>query len=305
MKLKKSRIKSPDDNKVKLIDNIFDSDPILQRAKSKGWYVPQDGGTFIEQPLMYAQIAAAGSYAPGAQLDTTDNDTFTLAEYPWKFYYANVTISGPDEHKNSGDSQILNFVKNKVMAAEMTLKDLIGTGIYGDGSTASDIGGLRLLVDSGNTVGGISQVTYSWWQSQEDSTTTTFGTAPVQSQYNTISINGKTPTVIMSTRANYNRYYATLLPVQRYVDTETAKGGFTSLMFNGTPFIPGAKVPANHIFLLNEEFLSLIYHPKRNFAFSPFIVNPGQDAKSGKIFWMGNLTSSNSRMHGKFTALAA
>lgn len=289
----------------KLVDNIFDSDPLLQRAKSKGWYTSTNGGTSIVVPLMYAQIAAAGSYAPTAQLDTSDNDTFTSAEYQWKYYYANITVSGADEHKNSGDAAILDFVKNKMMAAEMTLKDRIGDGLYGAGTTATDIGGLRLIIDAANTVGGIDQSSYSWWQSQEDSSTTTLSIAALQSMYNTLSINGKPPSIIMATRTNYNRLYALLQPQQRFVDTETAKAGFTSLMFNGTPFIPGPKVPSNHVFMLNEEFLSLFYHPERNFNFDPFVKSTTQDVKSGKIFWMGNLGTSNARMHGKFTALAS
>ncbi len=290
----------------KLVDNIFDSDPLLKRAKEKGWYTPIDGGTSIFQPLMYAQITAAGSYAPTASLDTTDNDSFTSAEYAWKFYYANITISGADKHKNMGDSQVLDFVKNKVMAAEMTLKDKIGDGIYSTGGTSTDIGGLRLIVDTGNTVGGIDQGTYSWWQaSTEDSSTTTLTMSSLQTPYNAASINGKTPTVIVATRANYNRYYALLQPQQRFVDSETAKAGFQNLMFNGTPFIVSAKCPSSHIIFLNEEFLHLYYHPKRNFVFDPFIRSSTQDLETGKVFWMGNLGSSNNRMHGKMTAVAA
>ena len=289
----------------KLVDSIFDSDPLLKRAKDKGWYTAVDGGTSILQPLMYAQLTAAGSYAAGGTLSTVDNDSFTSADFAWKFYYANLSISGPDEHKNMGDPQVLDLVKNKVMAAEMTLRDSLGDGLYGTGGTATDIGGLRLIVDSASTVGGIDQSAYSFWQSQKDSTTTTFGLSSLQTQFNLISINGKSPSVIMATRANYNRYFATLQPQQRFIDTESAKGGFTSLMYSGVPFLAGSKVPANHIFLLNEEFLNLYYHPKRNFALQPFVTSTVQDAKSAKIFWMGNLGTSNCRMHGKFTALAA
>ena len=68
----------------KLVDNIFDSDPLLKRAKEKGWYTPIDGGTSIFQPLMYAQSTAAGSYAPTATLSTTDNDQFTSARHIWR-----------------------------------------------------------------------------------------------------------------------------------------------------------------------------------------------------------------------------
>lgn len=288
----------------KLIDNIFDSDPLLARAKSKGWYTSTNGGTSIIQPLMYAQITSAGAYSANASLDTTDNDVFTAAEYAWKFYYANITVSGADEHKNSGDQAILDFVKNKIMAAEMTLKDIIGTDLYGSGS-GNALGGLRLIVDNANTVGGIDQSSYSWWQAQENASTTVTTLAALQSMYNTLSINGKPPTVITSTRSIYNFVYALLQPQQRFVDTETAKAGFTSIMFNGTPLIPSSKVPASHLFMLNEEFLNFYYHPERNFKFDPFIKSTTQDAKTGKIFFMGNLGTSNCRMHGKFTALAS
>jgi hypothetical protein len=65
----------------KLADAIFDSDPLLKRAKEKGWYQSTDGGTSIFQPLLYAQTTASGSYAPTATLDTTDNDQFTSAGF--------------------------------------------------------------------------------------------------------------------------------------------------------------------------------------------------------------------------------
>ena len=250
----------------KLVDNIFDSDPLMKRAKDKGWYTSVDGGLDINQPLLYAANTAAGSYNPTDTLDTTDNDQMTAATYQWKFYYANITITRADELKNSGDSQILNFVKQKTMAAELSLKDSLQDGLYSDGSTASDVGGLALVVDSANTVGGIDQSAYSWWRSQED-TSATLTLALLQSMYNTLTIDGSSPSVIMATRANYNRYYALLQPQQRFMDAETAKGGFQSLMFNGTPFIAGSKVPANHVFMLNEQFINLYYHPKEDLRF--------------------------------------
>lgn len=289
----------------KLVDNIFDSDPLLQRAKDRGWYTSVDGGLNINQPLLYAANTAAGSYNPTDTLDTSDNDQMTAATYEWKFYYANITVTRADELKNSGDSQILNFVKQKTMAAEMSMKDNLQDGLYSDGSTSSDIGGLRLVVDSGNTVGGIAQGTYSWWQSQEDSSTTTLTMAALQSQYNTLTIDGSSPTVIMATRANYNRYYALLQPQQRFMDAETAKGGFQSLMFNGTPFIAGSKVPANHIFMLNENFINLYYHPDEDFRFEPFIKPTNQNVQTAKIYWAGNFGTSNARQLGKFTAVTA
>lgn len=289
----------------KLVDNIFDSDPLWQRAKEKGWYESVDGGTSIIQPLLYASSTASGSYAPTDTLNTTDNDQFTGAEYPWRFYYANITVSRADELKNSGDAQILNFVKQKVQAAEMTLKDKLQDGLYSAGTVATDIGGLRLIVDTANTVGGIDQSSYSWFQSQEDSATTTLSIDALQSMYNTLSISGKTPSVIVATRANFNRYYALLQPQQRFTDSKTASGGFQNLLFNGTPYIAASKCPTNHVLMLNEEFLHLYYHPKENMRFEAFMKPTNQNVQLAKVYWAGNLGTSNARMQGKFTALAS
>ncbi len=288
-----------------LVDNIFDSDPLFNRAKDKGWYESKDGGTEIVQPLMYALTGAAGSYSPTDTLDTTDTDQFTAAVFQWKFYYANITISEADELKNSGDSQILNFVKNKTMAAEMSLKDSLQDGLYSAGSTATDIGGLRLCIDAGNTVGGIAQGTYSWWQAQEDSSTTTASLSAFQTKFNLNSINGKTPTVSVATRSIYNSYYALLQPQQRFVDAKTANAGFQSIMINGIPVIASPKCPSGHQFLLNEAFLHLYFHPKQNFRFQDFAKPVNQQVQIARVLWAGNLGVSNNRMHTKFTGLVA
>jgi hypothetical protein len=289
----------------RLVDNIFDSDPLWQRARDRGWYESKNGGTTIMQPLMYAVNGAVGSYNPTDTLDTSDSDQFTSAEFNWKHYYANISVTEADELKNSGDSQVLNFVKNKVMAAEMSLKDSLQDGLYSAGTTASDIGGLRLIVDSGNTVGGISQSTYTWWASTEDSSTTTFSLSAYQTKFNQLSVNGKSPTVSVATRSIYNSAYALLQPQQRFVDAKTAQAGFSSIMLNGIPLIASPKCPSQHLFLLNEEFLHLYYHPNQNMRFQPFQMPTNQQIKIARVLWMGNLGSSNNRMHAKFTALAA
>ncbi len=288
----------------KLYDNVFDSDPLLQRHKKKS-YVKLDGGTSIIVPLNYAQTAASDWYSGADTLSTTDNDQITAAEYQWKQIYANISVTRSDELKNMGDSQIINFVKSKTQIAEKTLIDKLGDGLYSDGTNAKSIVGLRSIVDNANTVGGISQSANSWWQSQEDGTTTTLGMAALQTMFNNLSINNESPTVIMATRANYNRYYALLQPQQRFMDSESAKGGFQSLMFNGVPFIAGSKVPSGHILMLNEAYLSLFVHKDEDMRFEPFAKPVNQNVKVAKIYWFGAYGSSNNRMHGKFTSVAA
>jgi hypothetical protein len=288
----------------KLVDNIFDSNPLMQRAKKK-WYEKTDGGTSILQPLNYAQASAGGWYAGAETLVTTDNDVITSAEYPWKQIYKNISISRLDELKNSGDSAKLKFVTNKIKITEKSIQDDMGTGLYSAGTDAKSIVGLRVIVATSETVGGISQSTYSWWQAQLDSSTTTLTIAAMQSRDQACTIGSDGPSVIMTTRALYNSYYALLQPQQRFMDSETAKGGFSSLQFNGKPVIVDSHCPSGDMYFLNEDYLHLYYHPDEDFRFEPFQKPVNQNVKVAKIYWAGALGSSNNRMHGAMTALTA
>lgn len=288
----------------KMVDNIFDSNPLLQRAKSK-FYTKVDGGTSIMQPLNYAQVTAAGFYSGADTLSTTDNDVITAAEYQWKQLYANISINRLDEIKNSGDAAVLKLVKQKTQIAEKTMADTLGTGLWNSGSDPKAVGGLRLLLSTSNTFGGISQSSYSWWQPQLDSSTTTLTLAAMQAIHNRCSIGSDGPTVVMTTRSIYNSYYALLQPQQRFMDSESAKGGFQSLMFNGIPVIVDSHAPTSYMVFLNEDYLDLYYHPDEDFRFEPFMKPINQNVKVAKVYWAGNLGTSNARMQGALSAITA
>jgi len=288
----------------KLYDAVFDSNPLLQRAKKK-FYEKVDGGERIVVPLNYAQVTSSGWYTGSETLQTTDNEIITAAEYTWKQLYANISINRIDELKNSGDSQILSLVKNKVKIAEKTMDDKLGTGLYSDGTDSKSIVGLRDIVAVDQTVGGISQTSYSWWQAQVDSTTTTLSIAAMQSRDNACTVNNDAPTLIITTRTLYNSYYGLLQPQQRFMDSETVKGGFSSLMFNGKPVIADSYCPASNMFFLNENYLHLFVHKDEDMRFEPFMKPINQNVKVAKIFWAGALGSSNNRLHGRLSATTA
>ena len=290
----------------KLADNIFDSNPLFKRARGK-FLQKIDGGERIVVPLGYATTTASGWYAGSDTLSTTDNDQLAAAEYLWKQIYANITISRIDELKNSGDSQILSLIKSKVKMAEKTMADTIGTGLYNQGadSSANAIVGLRDIVATDQTVGGISQTDNSWWQGKVDSSTTVLSIPAMQTSFNNASVDSDSPTVAMATRVNLNRYYNLLQPQQRFMDSDTAKGGFQNLMFNGIPLISDSHCPANHLFFLNENYLHLFVHKDEDMRFEPFMKPINQNIKVAKIFSAMALGSSNNRLHAVLTAITA
>lgn len=288
----------------KMVDNIFDSNPLLQRAKKK-FYEKCDGGTEIRQPLGYAQAATGTWYSGADSLDLTDSDVSTACVYQWKQIYEPVAINRLDELKNSGDSAVLKHVANKVKIAEKSIEDKLGTGLYNAGTTSKAILGLRHIVATSNTVGGISQTTYTWWAAQVDSTTTALSLPKMQERDQACTIGNDGPSVIMTTRALYNSLWAQFQPQQRFQDKATANGGFSSVMFNGKPVIVDSHCPASHMFFLNEDYLHLWYHPDEDFRSTKFESPLNQNIKVMKIFWAGAFGSSNNRMHGLMSALTS
>jgi hypothetical protein len=288
----------------KLYDNIFDSNPLLQRLKKKA-YEKISGGTQIVVPLNYATNTSGGWYSGAETLDTSDSETITAATFEWKQLYENITIQRMDELKNSGTAKMVNFVKSKMQIAEKSMIDKMSTGLYSSGTNAKSILGLRVFISASNTVGGISQSSNSWWQAQVDSTTTTMSIAALQAIDTDCTVNNDAPTVIVGTRTLYNSYYALLQPQQRFQDEETAKGGFKSLMFNGKPFLADSYAPASHVLFINESAVGFKVHEDEDMRFEPFQKPVNQNVKTGKIYWAGAFTVNNCRLLGGLTALTA
>lgn len=288
----------------KLYDNVFNSNPILQRLRKKSYQL-LDGGLSIMVPLNYAVPTASGWYAGADTLDTTDNDQITSAEYTWKQLYTNISILRSDELKNSGDEQMVSLVKSKVKIAEKQMEDMLGTGVFSNASNAKSIVGLQYMASTSNTIGGISATSYSWWQPQIDSSTTTLSLSALQTNWNLCTIGSWTPTVVSTTRSLFNSYYSLLQPQQRFQDSNTAAGGFQSLLFNGIPVVPDSHSTSSFWYFLNEEYLHLWAHREEDMRFEPFAKPLNQNVKTAKIYWMGAFGTSNRRLQGALTALTA
>ena len=288
----------------KLVDNIFNSNSLLQRLRKKN-YKAQEGGSHIMVPVAYAATTAAGWYSGTDTLDTTANDQITAAAFTRAHAYASITVTHTDELTNSGDAQMIDFVRSKVQLAEMTLKDNLGTGVFNLGTDTKALIGLRLAVDSAGTYGGISRTDYTWWASDEDGSTATLTLAAMNAAYGDVTIGNDKPTVIITTQDLYDSYMALLQPQQRFVDEKTADAGFTSLLYRSIPIIVDSHCPASNMFMLNENYLTLYYHPKDNFRFENFIKPTDQAVATAKIFWAGQMACSNCRMQAKLNALTA
>jgi hypothetical protein len=289
----------------KLVDNIFNSSLFLKKLKERE--ESQDGGERIVEPLEYAQNGAGGWYQGADTLDTSDTEVFTAAEFDWKQLYDNISITRRDELRNKGDAQKVNFVKSKIKNAEKTIRDRMAVGCFNSGTDAKAILGVNSFLSTSATYGGISQSSYSWWQAQVDSTTTTLTLAAMQALWGDIGNGdaGEYPELVLGDQDMYDRYYNLLQPQQRFADADAARGGFVTILFNGKPFVVDSHATAGDLYMLNLDYLKLKPHREENFRFEPFMKPINQNVKVAKIYWMGALTCCNNRRQGKLDAITA
>lgn len=294
-------------------DNIYNSNPLFFRLNQANKRIVR-GGTQIEVPLMYQRFAAGGAYSGLDLLDITPSDTVRNAAFDWRQYYVPVTVDGLTLIKTDSPEAIADFIRLYFAQAEMELGELLGDGVFSDGTTnTKKIDGLKGAVDDNTvltTYGGLSRNTYTWWKSTVD-TSATLTLTELQTTFGTVTKGGRHPTLIVATQANYNRFWVLNVAKENFyvqpvaVDEQLANAGFTNQLFNGVPFLVDSHVQANHLYMLNEDFINLAVSPRGDFYMEDFQTAINQDAMVSKLFWAGNLVLTNCAVHAKFTSLTA
>jgi len=288
-----------------LQDNIFNSNPAMQRIKKKN-YQSLAGGQKGVVPVLYATTGSAMRQTSD-NLDVSSNNQISSAEFEWKRYNAAIVVSGLEEIKNAGDAAVINLVTARSQAAEKSLSDIMGTDLFAAGGTAGSFIGFQLMVDSTGTYGIIARGTNSWWAAQEDGTTAVLSLAKMQGLFGDCTVDSDRPTVIYTYQDAYDDVYGLIQPQQRYGDEETVKAGFTSILWNGIPVIVDSHVTSTsgsgEFYMLNENYFGMKYHAKRNFVLTPFQQPVNEDASYAHVKWAGFLWGNNCRMQGKFNNL--
>lgn len=301
----------------KLQDNIYGKSAFLY-ALQQDQRVNVNGGTDIKYPLKYAKNTARGTYKGWDTLDMNIPDNITASVYDWGDYYVTFGISGTDEDRNMGESQVIDLLKAKMEDAEDSMHDQIATDIF-TGTDTDGIIGLATAVAAG-TYANIAGGTYTWWQSTVDATAhtkanmkTTTSTSYVltllRNAWAACAHLGKTPNLVVTSHAVYNVIEEVLDANARYSKTLTgraagiAAAGFDALQFRNAPIIADEYCPSDVMYVLNTDYLDLLIHPSVNMKFSGFKEPTNQRGRVGQIFWKGQMAISNRRMFYAFTDL--
>jgi len=290
-----------------LRDNIFDSTPTLTRMKTKV-NKSQDGGKFIEQPIIYASDASTGHYNGWGTVDTAETDTITGVTYNWAFAYCTMAISRTDELKNSGKSGIVNLLKAKTQIARDTLAKTLTTDLFSATSVTNGIQGFPLMLDDSSTVeyAGIDTADFSGWASSIDSTSTTLTPKLLQGKFGDCSDGNEVPTLMIMNQDLFDKVWALyeVKPEFRIQnENRTLKFQAADIIVDKASPGTGSGTEDNHISFINENFIEFYVHPRDNITVSKWREPINQMGRIAFVTWCGQLATSNRRRHGALEAL--
>ena len=304
----------------KITDNIIGSNALLARLSEKGKVKPFSGGRLIYEELAFAENGNAGWYSGYDALPTSAADVLSAAEFSIKQAACPVVVSGLEMLQNGGKEQLIDLLEARIGVAEATMKNLVNTGLYSDGTGTGgkQITGLAAAVPTNGatgTYGGIDRSAYTFWRPLTSTGNGAETSSTIQGSMNALYLQlcmgSDVPDLVVSDNVCFTRYLASLQSLQRFSDSKLGQLGFQSVKYMGADVVLdggiGADCTANTMFMLNTNYLHFRPHKDRNFIpLSPQKrYSTNQDAEVQILAWAGNLTCSAQRHQGRLTITPA
>jgi hypothetical protein len=300
-----------DNYRDELADNILNHNSLLARLNRKGNVDPATGGAKLLENLMYAENGTASWFSGYEQWDVSASDTLTSANFDWKQFNVNVTMSGLEEMQNNGKQAVHNWLKSRIQVAEKTAQNAVGAALFYSNTEngGKSIGGLQHLVQdlpsAASTVGGIAQDVQTWWRNQFYDFSTegvTAGPTTIQHAMNTIhrrTLRGTDKVDFWVAGGTYFTYFEeSLQPNQRFMTAATGEAGFDSYKYKGGDVFFDENCSDTRMYALNTDYIFLRPHVDKNFVTLKGRQAVNQDATVVPMLWGGNMTSANRSLQG-------
>lgn len=296
-------------------DNVSKNNALYRRIYEKGSYNREDGGLTIAIPLDYNANSTYQRYSDWDNLNISQSEVLTTAEFQWRQIAMNVVASGRELRINSGESRIINLAKARIKNAIRTFKNNFSADMYSDGTLTNQINGIQAIIaDAGTgTVGGIDSSTWTFWQNIVQS-----AAAPLQGG-SAITVSATTiengvmlplwlaltrgddhPDLIVASNDWFSFFEASQTALKRYTDSKSARGGIVSLAYKNADvmFDGGSGIPTAHMYFINTDYFTLTVHKDADMDVLSEREPVNQDGSVTPILWMGNLTCGNRSLQG-------
>lgn len=299
----------------KIVDNVTNNHPLLMKMKEKGNIKKLSGGNAIRESLSYAENSTVQSQGEYDTFDTTPQDVLTSADYDFKIITGTTTMTDLEMKQNAGKERIIDLLKGKFQVLEASMRNEIGTQIYGDGTGngSKDIGGLQLLIaddPTTGTVGGINRATSTFWRNQLwdfSVESVTASATTIQNAMNTLFIRcqvqtGELPDIIPADATYFGYYEDSLQTIQRISNPDMGKLGFANVKYKNADVFYDPEAPANHMYFINSNHIFLKYLGKDLFEVGETTRPVNQNVFVTPLVFTGNMTITNGRVHGVMIA---
>ena len=240
-----------------ITDDFFDRNALimrlLQRADDGGATVKYEGGAEIRCTILYNQLPA-NSYGPGSTFFTGETEFLTDLVFQWKRAYAPINIDNLKLRQNMGPARVINYVEALVKNAVMSLKQFMGSMIFGDGTGNGGLNwdGLANAIDAGATYATYGGITRNATVGDPGNAINGYvnavggpvSLAMLQNAFGTVTFDDAKPDLIVTTQTIWNAIWNRVQPQDRNAPGPLRDVGFETIRFNGAEIVVDDNCPS-------------------------------------------------------------
>jgi len=316
------------DIRPEAIDNVLDATVVWAVLNNSGCMQTQEGSELITRTIRYGEDTAT-AIKKGDMLPVGEVELETMAIWTWRTIASKVQRDTFDDQKNRGPSKIKDYVGLKITGARDALEqkfesstlnaidtaetsremqginDLLppiasrSTGTYGRitrPATFSDSGNGVYKPATGNTFWGANYLPGVLNSIEDDLLD------DMKKLYNSTHNNQTPPNLILTTQSLFEIYETFALDAVQIIKDEStflADLGFEVLRFKGKPLVWTSNMTANHMCMLNTNFIELVYDPAYWFAMTDWKPIPLETKRIAHILCFANMITTQPRRHGR------
>jgi len=297
-----------DDYSEMLHDNVLNNIALLSRLKRRGNVRLFSGGPRILENVRYNETTS-GWYSGSEIQSVEDTDTVTTAQFDFKQFYANVTMSGREEIENAGPNRKHDLIAAKLQSAEDTTMNSVGASLFFSNTenNGKSIGGLQHLVadsPASGTVGGINAGDFAFWRNfvfDFSSNGLTAGTSTILTALNTGCLNterGNEYVDLIVAGTTYFQYFEGAMQAKQYfTGTDEAQSGFKSYKYKGADVVHDPNCSSTRMYGLNTKYVFFRPYRGRNFTQGDRKDSINQDVFVKPMYFAGNMTIGSRERH--------
>lgn len=258
----------------KVVDNVLNSNVACVRWLSKGkeWI-----GETLRIPFKNAKNTSAGAFGLSDVFTTAKVNTRLSLAFDPKFYYANITLFGPEVDVNAvNEAKVVDLVRTETESTMQDAMDDVGALFYSTGA-GNNFLGVQGIVDDGTFLATYAGQTRSSVTNLNSNVNTVSGPltlALMAAQHSNAKRGSMKPTIGITTEAHWDDYEELIQPqisanytilggakvtrdgtVPQGAALGPGQAGFDALMFRGMPVVADEKCNSGEFYFINENFL--------------------------------------------------